>query len=182
MGSSYPSPYEVNVSHLASWPHLGIPCYYETMLRISSVAAVYSRPCLLNTLLLLSTCLYSPPPQTRTHTHIHLILPRTLPRFHHRRCSHPPPRRMAPLCDEFVKGYCLSRTMTNEGALASQDLLAKAIQGAMIVACTMMFCLRMKDEPKWKFIMDGIQIVDIDGEESDIEGGFFVSHRAHRCA
>lgn len=69
----------------------------------------------------------------------------------------------------FPLGYCLSRSMTKLNALSSQEIFSKSVQNSMIVACTLMFCLKMKDEPKWQFIMNGITIKDIEGEESDID-------------
>jgi hypothetical protein len=49
---------------------------------------------------------------------------------------------MVPLHDEFVKGYSLSRALLNDIALASQELFAKVVQKAMVVSCTIMFCLK----------------------------------------
>ena len=77
--------------------------------------------------------------------------------------------RMVPLYDEFVKGYCLSRAMDGkEDALENGEVFARCIQKAMIVSCGLMFCLQMKDEPKFKFIMDGI-LISTEDNESDLE-------------
>ena len=68
---------------------------------------------------------------------------------------------MVPLYDEFVKGYCLYRAMGENAdtTIANGESFTRAVQKSMIVSCSMMFCLKMKDMPKWKFIMDGSQLI-----------------------
>ena len=68
-----------------------------------------------------------------------------------------------------MKGFCLSRTMSGETAMSSSEEFTQSIQKAMVISCALGFCLKMKDLEKWKFIMDGIIIKPIDGEESDLE-------------
>merc|ERR1712196_200059 len=78
---------------------------------------------------------------------------------------------MVPLYDEFVKGYCLYRAMGENAdtTIANGESFTRAVQKSMIVSCSMMFCLKMKDMPKWKFIMDGSQPITRDGYESDLD-------------
>jgi hypothetical protein len=89
--------------------------------------------------------------------------------------------KIAPIYDDFVKGFCLSRTMKAENVLENADLFTKAVLEAMVVSVTIMYSLKMFNEKseeededghqkfRWEFIRNGIEIVDIEGEESDIE-------------
>lgn len=89
--------------------------------------------------------------------------------------------KMVPIYDDFVKSFCFSRTMTDENSLENSEVFTMAVLDAMVVAVTIMYALKMHNDKlesydedghqkfRWEFIRKGIEIVDIEGEESDIE-------------
>jgi hypothetical protein len=89
--------------------------------------------------------------------------------------------KMVPIYDDFVKSFCFSRTMTAENSLENSEVFTMAVLDAMVIAVTIMYALKMYNEMlegydedghqkfRWEFIRKGIDIVDIEGEESDIE-------------
>jgi hypothetical protein len=70
--------------------------------------------------------------------------------------------QMVNICDDFIRSYCLSRTLADGSgsgspalsALSSAEVFATRVQKALVIATTLKTCFKMKDNPKFQYILE----------------------------
>lgn len=78
--------------------------------------------------------------------------------------------KMVNLCDDFIRSYCLSRTLsTGDGsgqplmtALSNGQEFAKRVQKALVIATTLKTCFKMKDMRKFQYILEYPEVIPFD--------------------